>query len=266
MSQRIGYRQELANRYLEYMRQAETLDKPAQETAANPTQEHVQEASRDGVAYRSASDALKPSLKNQLDAAFMQGRAQRENDLGAAELERREKSGQRHSADGGGVGLRRPLRLTDPTKARGQESAAERIAQREEHFEKAVDKNEEMVARVQAGEAPEGSELDALAEQRPTTSETNDTIQAETKAPTTDPDDRVELSSAAAQTEAEVTRTDVVFDPADSAYRAAYLKGAETASGEGKSIVDRDRTETMVGESHRAAPDEKTRVTRSDDV
>ena len=68
------------------------------------------------------------------------------------------------------------------------------------------------------------------------------------------------------RTTASVTRTDVVFDPAESAYRAAYLQGAQTASGEGKSIVDRDRTETLVGESHRAAPDEKTRITRSDDV
>jgi len=265
MSQRIGYRQELANRYLEYMRQAETLDKPAQETAANPTQEHVQEASRDGVAYRSASDALKPSLKNQLDAAFMQGRAQRENDLGAAELERREKSGQRHSADGGGVGLRRPLRLTDPTKAREQESAAERIAQREELFEKAVDQTEEMVARIQAGEAPEGSELDRLNDQRSAISQDGDELQAKAEVPAMHPEDGVDKSNVTAP-EAEVTRTDVVFDPAESAYRAAYLKGAETASGEGKSIVDRDRTETLVGESHRAAPDEKTRITRSDDV
>ena len=54
--------------------------------------------------------------------------------------------------------------------------------------------------------------------------------------PTTDAEDRVELSSAAARAEAEVTRTDVVFDPAESAYRTTYLKGAETASGEGKSL------------------------------
>lgn len=265
MSHRIGYRQELANRYLEYMRQAETLEKPAQETVANPAQEQAQEASRDGIAYRSASDALKPSLKNQLDGAFMQGRAQREQDLGAAELERREKSGQRHSADGGGVGLRRPLRLTDPAKARSQESAAERIAKREEHFEEAVDRNEEMVARVQAGEAPEGSNLDAMSSQAESVAKQNDELVTEPRTTVSDAEDAVE-SSAAPEAQAEVTRTDVVFDAADSAYRAAYVKGAQTASGEGKSIVDRDRTETLVGDSHRAAPDEKTRITRSDDV
>ena len=65
---------------------------------------------------------------------------------------------------------------------------------------------------------------------------------------------------------AEVTRTDVVFDVADSAFRRTYADGAQTASGEGKSIVDRDRTETVVGESLRASPAEKTRITRSDDV
>ena len=154
MSQRIGYRQELANRYLEYMRQAEVADQPKAQPSATPDQETVHEASRDGLAYRSASDALKPSLKNQLDAAFMQGRAQREQDLGAAEIERREKSGQRHSSDGGGVGLRRPLRITDPQQSRTRETAAERIAKREENYEEAVDHNEAMVARVQAGEAP----------------------------------------------------------------------------------------------------------------
>lgn len=265
MSQRIGYRQELANRYLEYMRQAETLDRPAQDNPSIPDQEKIRDASRDGLAYRSASDALKPSLKNQLDGAFMQGRAQREQDLGAAELERREKSGQRHSADGGGVGLRRPLRLTDPKHDRVKESAAERIAKREEHYEEAVDKNEAMVARVQSGEAPEGSTVDKLSDKQPLTAPVGDDLQAATEAPTPHPGDVVEQSTKASS-EAEVTRTDVVFDPADSAYRAAYAKGAQTASGEGKSIVDRDRTETIVGESHRAAPDEKTRITRSDDV
>ena len=265
MSHRIGYRQELANRYLEYMRQAETLDKPTQETVANPAQEQAQEAGRDGIAYRSASDALKPSLKNQLDAAFMQGRAQRENDLGAAELERREKSGQRHSADGGGVGLRRPLRLTDPAKARAQESAAERIAKREEHFEEAVDRNEEMVARVQAGEAPESSNVDAIASEGKPVREPNDELITEQSPVVSDAEDVIE-TEAAPQSKAEVTRTDVVFDPADSAYRAAYSKGAQTASGEGKSIFDRERTETVLGETHRASPDEKTRITRNEDV
>ena len=89
MSQRIGYRQELANRYLEYMRQAEVADQPKAQLSATPDQETVHEASRDGLAYRVRA-MLKPSLKNQLDAAFMQGRAQREQDLGAAEIERRE--------------------------------------------------------------------------------------------------------------------------------------------------------------------------------
>ena len=69
MSQRIGYRQELANRYLEYMRQAEVADQP-QQPSATPDQETVHEASRDGLAYRRQSDALKPSLKNSTDVAM----------------------------------------------------------------------------------------------------------------------------------------------------------------------------------------------------
>ena len=88
--------------------------------------------------------------------------AQREQDLGAAEIERREKSGQRHSSDGGGVGLRRPLRITDPQQSRTRETAAERIAKREENYEEAVDHNEAMVARVQAGEAPKESKVDVV--------------------------------------------------------------------------------------------------------
>ena len=266
MSQRIGYRQELANRYLEYMRQAEVADQPKAQPSATPDQETVHEASRDGLAYRSASDALKPSLKNQLDAAFMQGRAQREQDLGAAEIERREKSGQRHSSDGGGVGLRRPLRITDPQQSRTRETAAERIAKREENYEEAVDHNEAMVARVQAGEAPKESKVDVV-EAKVTASLDESNIDAmgdETFASSRGADTSDITTNA--KPAAEVTRTDVVFDVADSAFRRAYADGAQTASGEGKSIVDRDRTETVVGESLRASPAEKTRITRSDDV
>ena len=266
MSQRIGYRQELANRYLEYMRQAEVADQPKAQPSATPDQETVHEASRDGLAYRSASDALKPSLKNQLDAAFMQGRAQREQDLGAAEIERREKSGQRHSSDGGGVGLRRPLRITDPQQNRTRETAAERIAKREENYEEAVDHNEAMVARVQAGEAPKDSKVDVVqTEVTASSDEPSIDTMGEQVSESLGGEDISDIAENA-KPAAEVTRTDVVFDAADSAYRRTYVDGAQTASGEGKSIVDRDRTETVVGESLRASPAEKTRITRSDDV
>ena len=196
----------------------------------------------------------------------MQGRAQREQDLGAAEIERREKSGQRHSSDGGGVGLRRPLRITDPQQNRTRETAAERIAKREENYEEAVDHNEAMVARVQAGEAPKDSKVDVVQTEVTASSDepSIDTMgeQVSESLGGEDISDIAENSKPAA----EVTRTDVVFDAADSAYRRTYVDGARTASGEGKSIVDRDRTETVVGESLRASPAEKTRITRSDDV
>ena len=178
MSQRIGYRQELANRYLEYMRQAETPTKPPRPPPIqrkNTFKKPVETA-----LPTSASDVLQTARKS-TDAAFAYIKAQRENDLGAAELERREKSGQRHSADGGGAGLRRPLTRSIRPRRVDKRAQPKESLSASEHFEKAVDKNEEMVARVQAGEAPEGSERDKLAEQRPTTSKSNDTIDAETK-------------------------------------------------------------------------------------
>ena len=122
-----------------------------------------------------------------------------------------------------------------------------------------------MVARVQTGEAPESSNVDAIASEGKPVREPNDELITEQSPVGSDAEDVIE-TEAAPQSKAEATRTDVVFDPADSAYRAAYSKGAQTASGEGKSIFDRERTETVLGETHRASPDEKTRITRNDDV
>lgn len=263
MSQRIGYRQELANRYLEYMRQAETLDQPNQKTQqSTPDNETLQDISRDGVAYRSASDALKPSLKNQLDGAFMQGRAQKEQELGAAELERRERSGERHSAEHQGVGLRRPLRLTESARKRDENTAEVR----EQHFERAVDTNEERVARLRGAESSASDSIDELegnrAAQLVETAE--DSVETSSPAWKTDADVQVDRKTKP-ESDPEVTRTDVTFSEEESAYRE-LAKGAKTASGEGRSIVDRERTATMVGDSHRASAEEKTRITRQDDA
>jgi len=245
------------------MRQAETLDQPNQKTQQTvPDNETLQDISRDGVAYRSASDALKPSLKNQLDGAFMQGRAQKEQDFGAAELERRERSGERHSGEHQGVGLRRPLRLTDTNRKR-DESTAE---VREQHFERAVDTNEERVARLRGADAPTTDSIDALddANAAQPVARADDSAQTSVTSSTTDAEVEIERRTTS-ESNAEVTRTDVIFSEEESAFRE-FAKGAETASGEGRSIVDRERTATMVGDAHRASAEEKTRITRQDDA
>ena len=163
MSQRIGYRQELANRYLEYMRQAEVADQPKAQPSATPDQENCSRSQPRWSRLSKCKRCPEALPQNQLDAAFMQGRAQRgEQTFGAAEIERREKSGQRHSSDGGGAGLRRPPGSPTPQQSRTRETAAERIAKREENYEEAVDHNEAMIARVQAGEAPKDGKVDVV--------------------------------------------------------------------------------------------------------